>query len=527
MALALAVVPTVALAAFAVACDAQTDQGGVWTFQSEPTLQAPDLEVTAPTAPAATELTGATAASEKVEQAPGYLFVAPIKNFAHPGVLVGKPGPEIVEEDGNPIWEQPLGEPVAVEGRTRETVAMDFHTATYNGQPVLVWWQGYITPQGYGSGVWEIVNQHYQPIASVHAPPGFALDFHEIALTDHGTVYIVADRLDKVSLTCCSGHSNGEIYDEVVFELSIKTDKVLWGWDPLQHIPLRNSYTTPPTTNAPWDPYHINSISFTASGNLIVSLRNTWAAYWITRTSAHNNGSVFAVLGGRASTFKMGTGAQFAWQHDVLQEEDGRVSIFDDEATPAVGKQSRGLLLALSFTNHTAEVVHEYVLPQHSYTGSQGNVQVLPNGNLLVGWGQLPYISEYAPEGTLLYLGALPGPDESYRAFRSPWVGLPLTKPSLTVETAGSGVEAYASWNGATQVAKWQFWSGANPAALTEAGGPVARQAFETATADSELAPYYAVQAIAANGHVLGTSDAVVPQAPPAPATAAAATPKA
>ncbi len=528
LAMALGLVATAAATVRADSARAQSIQGGMWTFQSEPSVYPAALEITDPTPPAPTELPGGTVAAERVEQARGDLFFAPIKNFAHPGNLVGKPGPEIVEQDGNLIWEHPLGEPIAVEGLTREKVAMDFHAASYDGQPVLVWWEGYISPAGYGNGVWEIVNQHYQPVASVHAPPGFAMDFHDIQLTNHGTAYVIADRLVNVSLTCCGGASNGDIYDEVIFELSVKTGRVLWGWDPLKHVPLRDSYTVPPSDHSAWDPYHINSIAFSASGNVIVSMRNTWAAYWINRYSTKENGSVFAILGGRRSTFKLGPNAQFAWQHDVLPEANGDVSIFDDEATPAVGKQSRGLVLALSFSGHTATVVQEYVLPQHAYTGSQGNLQVLPNGNLLVGWGQLPYISEYDPEGYLLYLAAYPGPDESYRAFRSPWIGLPLTRPALKVLIEGTGVRAYASWNGATQVTSWQLWAGASPAELTAAGPPVPREQFETMLASTELTSWYAVQAFSAKGRVLGTSAAVPPREPTAVAAPApAATPPA
>jgi hypothetical protein len=446
----------------------------------------------------------------KLHQYPGYLLVAPIKNFAHAGQFLGKPGPEIIEQSGDPVWEHPLGEliPVPLEHRSREKVAMDFHTASLEGKPVLVWWEGYITPAGYGNGVWEIVNDHYQPVASIHAPTGFTLDFHEIQLTSRATAYIVADKTVKVSLTCCGGASNGEIIDSDVFEVSVKTGRVLWGWDPLNHIPLRASYTTPPH-GAPWDPYHANSISFSPTGDIIVSMRNTWAAYWVNRVAAKNNGAVYATLGGRNSSFKLGPGATFAWQHDVLQQPNGTVSIFDDEATPAVGKQSRAIVLAVSFTAHTASLVHEYVLPTAAYTGSQGNTQILPNGNVLVGWGQLPYVSEYDAEGNLLYLGQLPGPDESYRAFRSSWVGLPLTRPALAVQGAGTGVVAYVSWNGATQVADWQLLAGTSPTELEASGEPVPRTGFETAIPATERTNFYAVQGVSASGHVLGTSFAV------------------
>ncbi len=422
---------------------------------------------------------------------------------------MGKPGPEILEQNGNPIWEHPLGQSIRIGGVPHEKVAMDFHVATYEHQPVLVWWEGYITPNGFGDGTWEIVNEHYQAVAKVNAPPGFELDFHDIQLTTRGTAWIMANRTVALNLTCCGGAANGSLYDQVLFEVDVKTGKVVWGWDPLQHVPLRQSYTPIPSSG-PWDPYHFNSISFGPSGAPILSARNTWAAYWIDRKTSR----VFATLGGKSSTFTFLGGARFAWQHDVQLEAGNEVSIFDDEAVPAVGKQSRGLVLALDWKHHTAAVAHEYLLPKAALTGSQGDVEPLANGNVFVGWGQLPYFSEYSATGSLLYLGNLPGPDESYREFRAPWVGIPSEGPSLAVRPATKGSDVYASWNGDTEAAAWQLLAGPRPTSLSAIGGQVPREGFETLLATTSTGPYYAAQALDGSGHVLATSGAL--RSPPA-----------
>lgn len=485
---------------------AQTSAGGAWSFASNGLLDPPAIEVTVD--PSATPSPAA--------QASGYLFLAPIRNYAHAGAFEGKPGPEIVEANGDPVWEHPLGKEIKIQGHNKEVVAMDFHSTTYEGQPVLVWWEGYITSLGFGDGFWAIVDQHYRRVAIVRAPKDFELDFHDIQLGP-GTAYIFASRIAKVDERCCGGPKDGAIHDSVLLEVSVKTGKVLWGWDPLQHVPLGETYTAPPTNGDPWDPYHLNSISFSPTGVPIVSARNTWAAYWIDRKT----GRVLATLGGKHSSFKLARGARFAWQHDVHQQSDGQVSVFDDEAAPKEGRQSRALIMALDGTHHTASVAREYVLPSPALAGSQGNAQLLGNGNLFVGWGQLPYFSEYSAAGQLLYLGKLPGPDESYRAFRSPWVGLPPGRPSLAL-TAPGGL--YASWNGATQIAAWRLLAGSSEASLAPAGEPVARQGFETQITPTTAAPYYAVQALDSSGQALGTSAAVsATDTPPQPATSTAA----
>lgn len=500
---------------------AQSASNGAWSFSSAPGLNPAIIEVPVPRplpgSPGTATGSVAGGQPQPLQQEAGYILLAPIKNFAHAGHLMGRPGPEILEQNGNPIWEDPLGT-ITIGGAKYEKVAMDLHEATYEGNPVLVWWEGHITPQGFGTGTWRIVDEHYRTLATINAPPGFELDFHDIALTTRGTAYVIGNRTVSLNLTCCGGPVNGELYDQVLFEVNIKTGHVLWGWDPLAHVPLRESYSGMPSNHGPWDPYHLNSISFGPSGAPIVSARNTWAAYWVDRHS----GRVFATLGGKQSTFKPLGAAAFAWQHDVLAQPGNEVSMFDDEAVPAVGKQSRGLVLSLNWSHHTTSVVREYVLPKAALAGSQGDVEPLANGNFFVGWGQLPFFTEYSAGGTLLYMGNLPGPDESYREYRAQWVGVPSEAPALAPVSAKGATDVFASWNGATQVVAWQLLAGSRSAALSPSGKPVGREGFETLLATTNPGPFFAVQALGASGQVLATSRTVQLHPPPPPKSAPA-----
>ena len=62
-------------------------------------------------------------------------------------------------------------------------------------------------------------------------------------------------------------------------------------------------------------------------------------------------------------------------------------------------------------------------------------MQVLPNGNVFVGWGSAPFFSEYSKEGELLFDAEFPGSAQSYRAFRFPWKGDPADDPAVAVDT--------------------------------------------------------------------------------------------
>jgi hypothetical protein len=109
-----------------------------------------------------------------------------------------------------------------------------------------------------------------------------------------------------------------------------------------------------------------------------------------------------------------------------------------------------------------------------------GNVQSLPNGNVLVGWGSEPFLTEFAPDGAIVLDARLPHGGQSYRAFRFPWRGRPSLPPTAVYRFAHGSGTLYASWNGATEVAAWRLETGPAPGAL-RAGDAVPRSGFETA----------------------------------------------
>jgi len=80
----------------------------------------------------------------------------------------------------------------------------------------------------------------------------------------------------------------------------------------------------------------------------------------------------------------------------------------------------------------------------------------------LIGHGYDPVLREFDEEGNdiwTLQFGIL-GSQNSYRAFKSPWVGQPKTKPKAKACVAHGGAKVYVSWNGATEVAAWKVYAG-------------------------------------------------------------------
>jgi hypothetical protein len=165
----------------------------------------------------------------------------------------------------------------------------------------------------------------------------------------------------------------------------------------------------------------------------------------------------------------------------------------------------------LDMDKMSATLVREYTHPKELLSTSQANVQVLPEGNVFVGWGSQPYFSEYSHEGKLLFDASFLGSAQSYRAFRLPWSGNPGDDPALAVERGSDdGLTVYVSWNGATEVDTWQVLAGPDPDQLEPVGSAPWR-GFETTIKVSAAGPYVAVQARSASGRVLGTSRALKP----------------
>ncbi len=213
-------------------------------------------------------------------------------------------------------------------------------------------------------------------------------------------------------------------------------------------------------------------------------------------------------MGGKRSDFKFEAGAAYAWQHDVTQQPNGQVTVFDNGTGLYVTQpESRGLVLAVDDAAGNVGLVHAYPHPGNALrAGALGSVQVLPNGHIFVGWGVHAWYTEFEPDGTAVLDGHLAGSaTQSYRAFRSPWTGRPAAPPGVAVERSGEGMTVFAAWNGATEVSHWAVLAGNDRSPLRTVK-VAAKSGFETAITVGPRMPYVAVSALDAAGQRLGIS---------------------
>jgi hypothetical protein len=283
--------------------------------------------------------------------------------------------------------------------------------------------------------------------------------------------------------------------------VDIESGEVLFEWHSLDHVGLEESYVKPLNPEGPYDYFHINSIDVDHDSNLLVSARKTFTVYKVDRES----GEIIWRLGGKNTDFEMAPGAQSRYQHDARRQADGTITLFDNGG---VQKNDRSYGVVLDVDETTVAVERKYGHPDGRVAAVMGSMQVLPNGNVFIGWGSDPLFSEFSNEGELLFHASFPPKVDSYRAFRSPWSGHPSDDPAVAAERGrGDEVTVYASWNGATEVATWQVLAGPGPERLRPiASAP--RTGFETAIAVRTTEPYVGVRARDRAGRILGTSAA-------------------
>jgi hypothetical protein len=449
------------------------------SFHSLPDLHPPPVAIT----------------TDRRSRASGDVFLAPLTNRPGGGHIPQR-GPMILDSRGRLVWFMPTAGHLAAE---------NLSVQRYQGSRVLTWWQGVINPLGFGNGEDVIADSSYREIARVRGGNGYAPDLHEFLLTPQGTAWYTAYVPVQADLRAVHGRQNGSLLDSIVQEVDIKTGLVMFEWHSMGHISVRDSYARLMTDpRYAYDFSHINTIE-PHHDTLILSARNTWTVYEVNLRTGRINWR----LGGKHSTFRLGAGVRFAWQHDALLHRDATLSMFDNEAAPVIQPVSRALVLKLDPTRRTATVVRQYTHPQRLIAGTQGSVQLLHGGAMFVGWGSDPYFSELSSSGQLIFDAHFSRPIQSYRAYYESWTGEPATQPAVAADTPHPGeVDVYASWNGATRVARWQVLAGSGPSSLSPAG-EADWNGLETRIRVRTGQPYIAVQALDASSRVLGTSPTV------------------
>ena len=437
---------------------------------------------------------GACPLLDTKRSASGYLFAAPKGG--------GRGGATIYANDGTVVWNKP------------DVVAdtHNFHVVTVQGKQRLVYFVGGWLAFGVETrGVYVVLDEHYREVGRIQSRNGYQPSLHELRITPRGTALIGSY---APVVTAMFGYPV-VVYDYVVQEVDFQHDgAVLFEWHALDHVPVRESHIPVPGPLGIFDYFHGNSIDLLPDGDLLVSARNTWSVYRISRTDGH----VVWTLGSPANagaTFGANLlGSDLGWfcyQHDARMLDERTITLFDNGGgapAPGCGHAARALTIRLDPVTKTATVVRELRHEPDIYTAFGGNALTLPNGDQLVSWADTKRVTEFDTNGRPAF--ELGFGELTYRVYRSEWHGYPLSPPDAVID----GSQVQVSWNGATEVAKWQLLGGPSRDALREIGGPVAKRGFETSIAVPPGTRVVAVQALDAYGKPLSNGRAVAGSAP-------------
>jgi hypothetical protein len=211
----------------------------------------------------------------------GSIFISPI-NYPQPSGY-----PMIYSDDGQLVWQGP------------ETNISAFQPGVLHSEPVLAYWEGFNSNQGYGFGSIKILNSSYQEIYDVaisgeehnfvtgFGPMSSYIDLHESHITEEGTILVTAVNVTRADMSPVGGPKNGWVRDGLFYEIDIQSNDIIFRWSALEHlsdIPMANAEVPPAgkghSMSDPWDYAHLNSVAKYGE-NFLVSSRHTCSIFLV------------------------------------------------------------------------------------------------------------------------------------------------------------------------------------------------------------------------------------------------------
>lgn len=445
----------------------------------------------------------------------GYVFVAPYHALDS--------GPYIYDKLGNLIW--------SGAGWSGPRTVHAPRPCEYNGEDHLCFFTG-TQHQGFSRGHGIIMDKHYRTVKVIESyGSGTTSDMHEFRVTPYsgGTSVLMTvyqprqyDLMTHPKFNVKEGF--GWIVEGVFQEIDIETGNLIFEWRSLDHVDPSLSWTWPSSTDTsgrgnsewhPWDYFHLNSIDKNAEGDYLISARHVSAIYKL----SGKNGSIIWQMGGNSADFEQDF--VFSYQHHATwiseNETHTVLSMYDNGANGpynATSDHSHGHILAIDHVNKRVDKLMTWGAPDPKggiRAGSQGNIQILPNGNAFIGWGEKFFYTEHTADGEPAAFAKLAYPNSgimNYRCYKANWTGAPLTPPAMwSYSKLGKDkMVLYTSWNGDTRARSYNFFVSNSPDGPWKHAGNSERHGFETILNIDEFYGWTYSQALDRHGDVLGDS---------------------
>jgi hypothetical protein len=271
-----------------------------------------------------------------------------------------------------------------------------------------------------------------ETIAAVGAPT----DGHELQTLANGDHLLFAYPLKQgVDLTGLAAFGAAETMADCEIQEIDPSGKLVWSWLASDHVdPIQESMEPATDTidgGLVVDVFHCNSIEVDSSGNLLISMRQANAVFYIDRSTGkvqwklggspyNKDGAAYVRIEGDPQT-------AFRMQHDARFQPNGHVSLFDDHGG-ADGGVARGVEYAIDHTANTAAVAWQFLgIGQSQYEGS---CRRYADGDTVIGWGYIPSdprtMTEVDSKGSSVLDIAFSETNRTYRAVKVPLSQLDL-----------------------------------------------------------------------------------------------------
>ncbi|KAJ9651615.1 hypothetical protein H2198_009118 [Neophaeococcomyces mojaviensis] len=412
-----------------------------------------------------------------------------------------------------------------------------------NGSDYLLWWAG-TNIEGRASGNHYIFNSTYHLVWNVSAVSLRSADAHDIFLTSDCHVVFTSYQPKPFELESFGLTDNSWLLDSYFQEVDLATNELLFQWRASDHVDLTDSWWTPELEDQgimkdhAWDFFHINSVQKDHRGNFLISARHTSAVYYINGTT----GAIIWTLGGKRNDFldlSDGNATDFSWQHHARWTDNGltSMSLFDDRSCGYIQAEdpvSRGIIVSLNFEAMTVSLDRNFRACSNITSVRKGGMQVLENGNVLLGYGSEPAFTEFSSGQTVVWavhfgpvmMGIDRETADNYRTYKVNWTGNPYWGPKIAAGPSFNGTPitlmnvqyedalegavndtAYFSWNGATKLDSWLILAAnesTNVINLDSVLQHVNKTGFETAIFIGEQARYICAIAVSEGNELLG-----------------------
>lgn len=359
----------------------------------------------------------------------------------------------------------------------------------------------------YTDGAFYELDHSYNVVNTFTAANGYpyGADLHDLQLlpNGHALLMIYDPEYVDMSQVAVGGASNAVVTGLVLQELD-SSKNVVFQWRSWDHFQITDTYED--LTQPIVDYVHGNAIQPEPDGNILLSSRHLAEITKINRQT----GEVLWRLGGKHNQFTFvndTTQPAFYYQHDV-RRLNGDITVFDNR-TGLTPYYSEALEFNVDEAARTATLVWQYRHTPDLYALAMGNVELLPNGNRVIGWGTAGVVTELKPDNTTAFEQYMPAPDSTYREFLYPWHATPAVAPTLVANVEPGVVALTYSWNGATDVAYYQVYGGPAPHP-TQIVATQPRAGFDTETSlpyDPAQCSYYRIQPVDNQGNPMAFSN--------------------